>query len=337
MRKLLIFTLFTSLIVPCNIALSNPDSLKFTPKIEGCIRAKYEYNQSVEAHRFQVRNARFSIHGNFDPIVSYKAEIDLSDEGETKMLDAFIQYKPVCWWSFTIGQQKIPFSTDNLRSPHNFYFANRSFIGKQLCNGLRDVGGTLCFQSKIGVPVEFYTGVYNGDGLYNQQKWQRILNYAFRAVIFPLKNTNLALNFNSIQPENLRMNLYDASLFFNTKSWHIETEYLYKSYASNLFSPTNGFSVFACYNIYTPKSKTFQKISPLIRYDSMSDNNKGIISNNGIYITDDIGRARITGGITLCFSKPFSNEIRINYEQYFLNNLVLNTENKFVTEFVVRF
>ena len=40
------------------------------------------------AGRFEVRNARVSVTGNVLPIVAYKAEIDLSDEGSIKMLDA---------------------------------------------------------------------------------------------------------------------------------------------------------------------------------------------------------------------------------------------------------
>ncbi len=38
---------------------------------------------------FEVRNARFSVSGNVHPLVAYKAEIDLSDEGSIKMLDAY--------------------------------------------------------------------------------------------------------------------------------------------------------------------------------------------------------------------------------------------------------
>jgi len=40
------------------------DSASFHPQIEGTIRAKYEYNTSLNASRFQVRNARFSVNGN---------------------------------------------------------------------------------------------------------------------------------------------------------------------------------------------------------------------------------------------------------------------------------
>lgn len=53
----------------------------YIPKIHGTIRGKYEYQYEEKEGRFEVRNARFSLTGNVAPIVSYKAEIDLSDEG----------------------------------------------------------------------------------------------------------------------------------------------------------------------------------------------------------------------------------------------------------------
>ncbi|MFW5793525.1 MAG: porin [Bacteroidota bacterium] len=53
-------------------------------------------------HRFQVRNARFSVNGKFSEFVSYKAEIDLSDEGITKMLDAYLKIQTKDWYRFTL-------------------------------------------------------------------------------------------------------------------------------------------------------------------------------------------------------------------------------------------
>ena len=49
----------------------------------------------MAASRFEVRNARISITGNVLPIVAYKAEIDLSDEGQIKMLDAYARLFPI--------------------------------------------------------------------------------------------------------------------------------------------------------------------------------------------------------------------------------------------------
>ena len=67
----------------------------YLPEIHGTIRGKYEYQTETSESRFEVRNARFSVSGNVHPIVAYKAEIDLSDEGSIKMLDAYARVFPV--------------------------------------------------------------------------------------------------------------------------------------------------------------------------------------------------------------------------------------------------
>lgn len=331
--------LLTTFVLVCFIAVNaaETDSLKkYLPKIEGTIRAKYEYNTSLDAHRFQVRSARFSVNGNFSPITAYKVEIDLSDEGVTKMLDAYVRMKPVDWFNFTIGQQKIPFGTDNLRSPHQLYFANRSFVGKQLVSGLRDVGATVLFRNTKAVPFDFQAGVYNGDGLYNQQDWQKSVNYAFRMELFPFKNMEISLNYNSVKPEDLRMTLYDVGAYYNFSNLHLEGEYIYKTYQGDVFPATKSYSVFAAYDIWTNK-RFLKKITPLVRFDSMTDNNKGKADINNVYKVDDIARKRVTSGVTFSLAKPFLNDIRLNYEKYFYAENVVDRDDKLVVEFVVRF
>ena len=91
---------------------------KFMPEIHGTIRGKYEYQTEEGEGRFEVRNARISITGKVVPMVSYKAEIDLSDEGKIKMLDAYTRVTPVDRLNFTIGQFRVPFTIDAHRSPH---------------------------------------------------------------------------------------------------------------------------------------------------------------------------------------------------------------------------
>ena len=68
---------------------------EFTPEIHGTVRSKYEYQTEECEGRFEVRNARISITGKVIDAVSYKAEIDLSDEGNIKMLDAYTRITPV--------------------------------------------------------------------------------------------------------------------------------------------------------------------------------------------------------------------------------------------------
>ena len=318
--------------------LTAQDSLiSLKPKLSGTIRAKYEYNSSLNGHRFQVRNARLIFAGQVSPYALYQAEIDFSDEGQTRILDAYVKMLLSDKLSFIIGQQKVPFSTDNLRSPHNFQFANRSFLGKQLA-GLRDVGATLQYSFDDQLPLELIAGVYNGKGLYNQKEWRNTLSYAIRGVFSPVKNLEFQLNYNTIQPYDLRMHIFNAGFIKCFHRWYFESEIYLKSYENNAFPITEGFFITAHYEIPMKNIRVLESISPRIRFDQMSDDNNGLINTpTGTYTVDDVKRSRITGGFTFYLRKPFINQIRLNYEQYFFADNIVNQENKLVIEFVTRF
>lgn len=325
-----------SLLLITILAGAQNKTVRYEPSIDGTIRGKYEYNSSLDGHRFQVRNARFSVRGAVSEYARYKAEIDLSDEGLTRMLDAYVEMKASDRISFVIGQQKVPFSTDNLRSPYNFLFANRSFLGKQLA-GLRDVGATLEYEFGDKLPLELIAGVYNGKGLYNQKEWRNTLSYALRAIYKPEK-WEFSANYNTIQPYELRMHIFNAGIMYTNQRWHFEGEYFHKEYEKNLFSDTEGYFVLASYDIPTPKLKAIESISPRIRYDHMSNDNNGLLNpTTNTYTVDDVERSRFTGGINFNLKKPFINEIRLNYEQYFYAQGIVNNDNKLVIEFVTKF
>lgn len=325
-----------SLLLITILAGAQNKTVRYEPSIDGTIRGKYEYNSSLDGHRFQVRNARFSVRGTVSEYARYKAEIDLSDEGVTRMLDAYVEMKASDRISFVIGQQKVPFSTDNLRSPYNFLFANRSFLGKQLA-GLRDVGATLEYEFGDKLPLELIAGVYNGKGLYNQKEWRNTLSYALRAIYQPEK-WEFSANYNTIQPYELRMHIFNAGIMYTNQRWHFEGEYFHKEYEKNLFSDTEGYFVLASYDIPTPKLKAIESISPRIRYDHMSNDNNGLLNpTTNTYTVDDVERSRFTGGINFNLKKPFINEIRLNYEQYFYAQGIVNNDNKLVIEFVTKF
>lgn len=329
------------LVIGINLNAQENNKDTFMPHVEGTIRAKYEYFSDSSEHRFQVRNARFSVRGKISAIASYKAEIDLSDEGKTKMLDAYVRLQPRNYWYFTIGQQKVPFSTDNLRSPHELYFANRSFMGKQLTN-LRDVGVSANFTNEKKLPFELTLAIFNGMGLYTQDKSLKTdeLSYGTRIVLFPKKPFQLSLNANTIHPDNIRMTYYNAGVTYSFGNFHFESEYLYKTYSTNTLLDskfTTGYFVFGAYNIKTPNLKGISKITPVIRYDGMTKNLKyDIQSSTSIATKIDEARQRITGGLIISLNKPFINDIRINYERYFWKDGHL-ADNKFVAEFVVKF
>ena len=105
----------------------------YLPEVHGTIRAKYEYQTTMGAGRFEVRNARVSVTGNVLPSVAYKAEIDLSDEGQIKMLDAYARLFPTKGLTVTAGQ-----STPTARRTSNTSPTARSSPSKWAMYGTWD-------------------------------------------------------------------------------------------------------------------------------------------------------------------------------------------------------
>lgn len=314
------------------------ESQDYRPEVHGTIRTKFEYQTGMQASRFEVRNARVSLTGNVLPIVAYKAEIDLSDEGQIKMLDAYARLFPVKGLTITAGQMRVPFTIDAHRSPHQQYFANRSFIAKQVGN-VRDVGFTLGYSNKFGIPFTLEGGLYNGSGLTNQKEWHQEVNYSFKTLLKPIEGMNLALSLQSIKPHMVRIHSYDVGAFYEFYGFHIEGEYLYKHYAGNAHPAVHAVNSFINYDL--PLPKVFTKISFLARYDMMFDQSNGKPdSETGLLITNDYKRHRITGGITLSLGKAFQTDLRLNFEKYFYPESSFAKESeqdKIVLEVMMRF
>ena len=312
--------------------------MDYKPEIHGTVRAKYEYQPEIDAGRFQLRNTRFSLNGKVHPIVEYKIEVDLSDQGDFKMQDVFTKIEVVKNLNFTIGQMRVPFTIDAHRSPHLRYFANRSFIAKQAGN-IRDVGATIGYKLNAAFPIQLEAGIFNGSGQNEQRTWHKSMSYSGKAQLMFIDGMNLTLSAQSAEPGNVRMNLFDAGCYYKFHHFHIEGEYLYKIYYDDLFDDVYSLNSFICYDLKLKKH--FEKISFLLRYDMMTDHNSGVIdqTTNTLKVTD-YSRRRITGGITLSIDKPFVADIRLNYENYFYKKSGIPKESeqdKFVIEFLTRF
>ena len=254
------------------------------------------------------------------------------------MLDAYARVFPVKDLNFTIGQMRVPFTIDAHRSPHQQYFANRSFIAKQVGN-VRDVGLTSAYTHKGDFPFILEGGLFNGSGLTNQKEWHKTLNYSIKAQLLPGKNWNVTLSTQMIKPEDVRINMYDAGIYYQNNRFHIEAEYLYKMYGHNAFKDVHAVNSFVNYDL--PLKKVFNKISFLDRYDMMTDHSNGTIDETTkTLIINDYARHRVTGGITLSLSKAFIADLRLNFEKYFYKKSGIPKESerdKIVIEFMTRF
>lgn len=311
---------------------------EYLPELHGTIRAKGEYEPPINKGRFEIRNARLSVEGKIVPIVRYKAEIDLSDEGKIKMLDAYVRVQPQ-QWKFSIGQMRVPFTIDAHRSPHLQYFANRSFIAKQVGN-VRDVGAAVAWTSRWSTPVTLEGGVFNGSGLTDQKDfWTNNYNFSVKAQTMIEKQFNITLSCQKANAGDVNVMMCDAGAYWENSRWHIEGEYLRKNYAHDSFTPVNAVDAFAAYRL--PLKKYLSAISFLGRYDYMSDHSKGSKDKNGRLKLDDPERHRLTGGVTLSLgSSKLQADVRLNYEQYFYKKDVvpsISEQNKLVVEFVAHF
>lgn len=234
---------------------------------------------------------------------------------------------------------RVPFTIDAHRSPHQQYFANRSFIAKQVGN-VRDVGVTLGYTFGTEVPVTLEGGLYNGSGLTDQKKWHKEVNYSTKAQFRFAKKLNLVLSAQGIQPQDVKINSYDVGLFYESGRLHIEGEYLYKTYADNAYDDVHSVNSFINYDL--PLRKVFNKMSFLVRYDMMTSQSDGKATDaeTGALITTDYKRHRVTGGLTFSFGKAFQTDLRLNVEKYFYakNSIAKESEqDKVVLELMVRF
>lgn len=72
----------------------------------------------------------------------------------------------------------------------------------------------------------------------------------FRQSTIPFRQKlNLALSIQSIQPQEVRINSYDIGAFYEFGRFHIEGEYLYKTYANNAYDNVHAVNSFINYDL----------------------------------------------------------------------------------------
>lgn len=288
--------------------------------------------------------------------ISYKAEIDLCDEGSVKMLDAYGRVKLNERLDVQIGQYRVPFTIDAHRSPHQQYFANRSFIAKQV-GSIRDVGLSAAYtmpRNAEGWGNILQGGLFNGSGLTGQKDyWTSSVNFSLKDQLLMPQGWLLEASMQKVRPDGVTIMMYDGALQWHNRSWLCEAEYVYKNYAHDAFDGVNAVDAFVCYDQWLKGrptvGKLLQKVSYLARFDYMGDNSDGFHYLDGskssaegalLKITDS-ARKRLTAGFTLSFGqKAFTTDLRLNYEKYFYDEgarIKISEHDKVVAELMVRF
>ncbi|MGM9802560.1 MAG: porin [Muribaculaceae bacterium] len=321
----------------------------YMPKLHGILRGKYEYQPDLDAGRFEVRNARLSVEGALPLSSSYKLEVDLCDESAIKMKDAWVRIMPVSTLRVSIGQQRMPFSIDAHRNPSAQFFANRSFIAKQV-GDMRDVGVLVGYDflnsaNKRVLAVD--AGIFNGSNLDNQKTaWHSDWNYSARLQWFPIKGLAIvpSVQHQAIANRTVHYTSLDLGAYYQFSGFHLEAEYLHKSYSNNAFSDCHAINAMAIYK-QTLQRGYLQSISYLLRFDKMGKHSSGkdgfSQENPSVLAVTDDARNRFTAGITLSVrNKYFPTDLRFNYEKYHYRHNSTPKESeqdKLVVELMIRF
>lgn len=302
------------------------DVMAQKPEIHGVLRGKYEYQPELESSRYEIRNARLSVSGKLVERSEYKLEVDLCDETEIKMKDAWVRLLPYNSLRLTIGQQRMPFTIDAHRNPANQFFANRSFIAKQVGN-MRDVGFQIGYDflnSKRRTLLSLDAGMFNGSNIDDQkQAWFKEPGYSARIQYFPISGLAIvpSIQHQRIAERKAAYTSLDMGAYYKTGGWHLEAEYLRKMYRDDVFSDCSSVDVMAIYTQDIKKADSFfESVSYQGRYDYMQDHSSGQSgfdeSAKKLLLTD-AERHRMTLGVCLGVRNSyFPTEIRFNYERY---------------------
>ncbi len=363
MSKVKVRILFLLLCYAAVVSAQTHDSEVQNPQIHGILRGKYEYQPDLEASRFEVRNARLSAEGSLSARSAYKLEVDLCDESAIKMKDAWVRLLLPLRESqggsalrVTFGQQRMPFSIDAHRNPSAQYFANRSFIAKQV-GDMRDVGAAVGydFTDKDNRKVlSVDAGMYNGSNLDNQKTaWFSSPAYSARLQYYPVKGLAIvpSIQHQLIANREASYTSVDLGAYYESSGLHLEAEYLRKFYAKDAFDDCNAIDAMAIYKQKIKNEKSYiQAISYLLRYDYMdnhSDGKKGWTTPDAStgrekrLVLSDAERHRLTAGLTFSVrNKYFPTDIRLNYEKYWYPNNGTPKESeqdKLVAELMIRF
>jgi len=327
------------------------DSL-YRPQVSGIMRGKYEYEPALAAGRFEVRNARLAVSGSLPLKSSYKLEVDLSDESAIKMKDAWVRITPWKTLRLSIGQQRMPFSIDAHRNPSAQYFANRSFIAKQV-GDMRDVGFQAGYDfigkgnRKI---LSIDAGIFNGSNFDNQKSaWFQSPGYSARMQFFPVRGLALvpSVQHQWIAERKASYTSFDFGAYYERGGWHIEAEYLHKFYAQDAFEDCSAVDAMVIYR-HKLGNRFLESVSCLGRYDWMQDHSSG----KGGFVADasgnltstlvltDAERHRMSLGATFSLRNPFfPTDIRLNYEKYWYphGGAKESEQDKLVCEVMIRF
>lgn len=328
---------FLTFIFPLfSLFVSAQETVRYpTFKVDGVMKNKFEYALKTQKTRFSVRNSRLGIRGSFTDVFTYRGQVELSDNGNFRVLDLYGAFVPLEGLSVSLGQVSIPLFNSYIVSPGRTLFANRAFLGKYFL-GTRDIGIHADYNFRMGsIPASVEFGVFNGNKS-NDPVWSERLSWGGRFELGEMEGfRSTAKIYDYPKASDTHYLFYGADLRYQGDNWRVETEFIKRD---NKQKKEDG--MLSCYlqGAYVfPLRETFffKHITPAFRWDSIDKHPK----KKGF----DVNRLTLGLGFGLT-KKYFASVLRFDYERYWVNNEldILNLyqemdSDKFTVELLLTF
>lgn len=319
----------------CLAAQPKDSTETFTLKVDGVMKNKFEFASETNKGRFSVRNSRIGVSGLFTSCTSYRGQLELSDNGDFKVLDLYASIIPIKGLTISLGQTSVPLFNSYVVSPGNLMFANRAFIGKYFLS-TRDIGVRVDYNFNIGiVPVSAEIGFYNGNTI-NGPIWRDKFSCGGRLEFGTMKGLRSTLKFYDYPISSEKHYIfYGADLRYGTDKWKIETEIMKRDNKTEAKDQLLSYYVQGAYAFPLKQNWFFKHLIPAVRWDAIDKN----MNESGF----DINRLTVGLGLGLT-KKYYSSILRFDYEWYKVNNVldILNKydemdSNKFTVELLLTF
>lgn len=309
----------------------------YVPVFSGTVRARYEYLTQANKGAFKVRDLRFGVDGYVAPIMTYSAEVNFSDWGRIALVNGFIRVAPLKGLSFTLGQQRIPFTIAAHRMPCEQYFVNRTFLAKHA--GIRDIGLTASYAIPK-FPLTVQGCIFNSSGLGDHKIYfTNTYGFSFKLISRFLPNWYVSASTAHQKKGVVWMQNWDLGGYFDNGLWHVEAELLRKNYRHHAFDAVNAFDFFVFRDF--PIGKNMIKgVSGAVRYDYIGNHSSGVLDDEGHFTVDFPECHRLTFGATLSLLSKFQADVRLNYEKYFFKDGIVPSPtdgDRIVLELIAHF
>lgn len=232
-KNIFIFFVFLT-----SFALSQTNTEK---KLETKADFRFTYQADFKANNseFILKNARFfaesknyenisfRVMADFSPILNFNSikdtilgrqfVRDVSLNYQNVLLEASIDAQIFKNYNLRLGQQKPPFAIENfLRSPMQVTFSNRTILLNKVYPALYDIGIYFIGKNFLGLPLNFYAGAFNGEGL-NKRQSDKTINFTSRAeFLFDKKNMISGdFYFGKLNKEDVYIGNFGADLTFD--------------------------------------------------------------------------------------------------------------------------